>query len=111
MMLYFHMSGRFQDGAKEFQTALNANQQDTLTRVRLLNRLALMFIRQNKGAEAAEVLREALAISRTIDNDLEIPMANNFLSNILSAAGDNDGGYRSIRRKSDVGIQSGQSGI
>lgn len=90
MMLYFHMSGRFQDGEDEFKLALEEYKGESIMRVRLLNRLGLMLIRQIKGKEAAGVLEEAVAISRNIQNDCEIPMAHNFLSNIYSSAGNNE---------------------
>lgn len=90
MMLYFHMSGRFQDGEDEFKLALKKYTEKTILRVRLLNRLGLMLIRQIKLQEAMQVLEESVAISGEIGNDLEIPMAHNFLSNIYSSAGNND---------------------
>ncbi|MEM8856922.1 MAG: tetratricopeptide repeat protein [Chloroflexota bacterium] len=90
IMLYFHMSGRFEDGEKEFLLALDLLSSETITRIRLLNRLALMLIRQNKAAEAKQVLEESLTLSHKIDIDVEIPMANNFLSNIYSTTGEHE---------------------
>ena len=90
MMLYFHMSGRFQEGATEFDLALEKVPADSITQVRLLNRLGLMQLRLNMGMEAFSSLNKSIEISRKIGNKLEIPMANNFLSNLLSAQGDQE---------------------
>ncbi len=92
MMLYFHMSGRFSMGITEFTTALVSADipPDSILRVRLLNRLGLMQLRLNQGREAIETLTKAVAISRKIEDPLEIPMAHNFLSNIYQTLGEYD---------------------
>lgn len=87
MMLYFHMSGRFQEGITEFELALQNVPADSLTQIRLLNRFGLMHLRLNMGAEASGAFIKAVAISRKIGNDSEIPMSHNFLSNIYSVQG------------------------
>ncbi len=92
MMLYFHMSGRFSMGVNEFTAALVSADipPDSILRVRLLNRLGLMHMRLNQGVEAIETFNKAVAISRKINDPLEIPMSHNFLSNIFSTAGDQE---------------------
>ncbi|MFK7802119.1 MAG: tetratricopeptide repeat protein [Anaerolineae bacterium] len=90
MMLYFHMSGRFQEGVTEFELALENVPANSITQVRLLNRLGLMQMRLNSGREAYRSLTAAVKISRAIGDDSEIPMANNFLANIYSTQGNHE---------------------
>ena len=92
MMLYFHMSGRFQMGVTEFSAALESGKipADSILQIRLLNRQGLMHLRLNQAAEAMALLNDAVSISRKIDNDLEIPMSHNFLSTIYYSMGRNE---------------------
>ncbi|MFT5194697.1 MAG: putative ATPase [Cellvibrionaceae bacterium] len=107
IMLYFHMSGRFQEGITEFEQALAAVPADSMTQIRLLNRLGLMQMRLNLGIEAYGSLTKAVKISRKINNDLEIPMAHNFLSNIYSIQGDHETALALLQE--NLSLESNQS--
>lgn len=80
LYLYYQMASRFQEGEIEFRYALDHLPPNSLTRARLLNRIGHFLFRLMRIDEAVARLEESAAIHRTLNETVELPMANTFLA-------------------------------